>query len=78
MAQQYYMKPTSLGGGGRKFDGWTIPLELIQTANGHYLAQIAPDNVVLTGVGNEVVTNGDSVQVNMTVTATTYSVAIVH
>jgi hypothetical protein len=78
MAQQYYMKPTSLGGGGRKFTGWTIPNELVQTANGHYLANVAPGNVALTGIGNEVVTNNDSVQVNMSVLPSTYSVTIVY
>ena len=78
MAQQYYMKPTSLAGGGRSFNGWTIPNELVQTANGHYSANIAPGNVVLTGIGNEVVTNNDSVQVSMTVLPTTYNVTIVY
>jgi hypothetical protein len=77
-AQQYYMKPTSLGGGGRNFTGWKIPSELVLTGNGHYTAQVAPDNVLLTGIGNEVVTNNDSVQVNMTVLPSTYAVSIVY
>jgi len=35
MAQQYYRKPTALGGGGNKFTGWenTIPASLKRTAN---------------------------------------------
>lgn len=78
MAQQYYMKPTSLGGGGRNFNGWTIPIELVQTGNGHYIAQVSPGNVILTGIGNEVVTNNDSVQVSMTVLPATYNVTIVY
>jgi hypothetical protein len=78
MAQQYYMKPTSMGGGGRNFTGWTIPSELVLTGNGHYKAQIAPDNVVLNGIGNEVVTNNDSVQVNITVLPATYNVTIIY
>jgi type II secretory pathway pseudopilin PulG len=28
MAQQYYKKPTSMGGGGNKFDGFVIPSKL--------------------------------------------------
>jgi hypothetical protein len=78
MAQQYYMKPATLAGGGRNFTGWTIPNELIQTANGHYSATVAPGNVSLIGIGNEVVTGNDSVQVNMTVLPTTYNVTIIH
>lgn len=78
MAQQYYMKPATLSGGGRNFTGWTIPNELVQTANGHYSANVAPGNVSLTGIGNEVATGNDSVQVNMTVLPTTYNVTIIH
>ena len=78
MAQQYYMKPTSLGGGGRNFTGWTIPNELVQTGNGHYSANIAPGTVVLTGIGNEVVTGNDSVQVKLSVLPTTYTITIVY
>lgn len=78
MAQQYYMKPTTLAGGGRYFTGWTIPNELVQTANGHYSATVSPGNVAFIGIGNEVVTGNDSVQVNMTVLPTTYNVTIIH
>ena len=78
MAQQYYMKPATLAGGGRNFTGWTIPSELVQTANGHYSANVAPGNVALTGIGNEAATGNDSVQVSMTVLPTTYNVTIIH
>ena len=33
MAQQYYRKPTALGGGGNSFDKFAIPATLQQTAN---------------------------------------------
>jgi hypothetical protein len=78
MAQQYYMKPTSLSGGGRNFTGWTIPSSLVQTANGHYTVQVAPNNILLIGIGNEVVTNNDSVQVNISVSPASYQATIVY
>ena len=34
MAQQYYKKPASMGGGGNTFTGWTVPSQLDTTANG--------------------------------------------
>ena len=36
MAQQYYKKPASMGGGGNTFTGWTIATQLDTTANGYY------------------------------------------
>lgn len=77
MAQQYYMKPSSLGGGSRTFTGWNIPGELVVTANGHFTAVVSPDDVVITGVGNEVVTSNDSVTVRINVTATSFATTII-
>jgi len=70
MAQQYYLKPTSLGGGSRNFTGWSIPAELENTAAGHYSATVFQDSIVILGVGNEVVTNNDSIKVQINVKAT--------
>lgn len=39
-AQQYYRKPTALGGGGNSFTGFTIPPILTQTGNGSYTATV--------------------------------------
>ena len=36
MAQQFYKKPVSMGGGAQTFDGWAIPVALEGTANGDY------------------------------------------
>lgn len=77
MAQQYYMKPSSLGGGSRTFTGWNIPNELVVTANGHFTAVVSQDDVVITGVGNEVVTGNDSVTVRINVTATSFATTII-
>jgi len=38
MAQQFYKKPVSMGGGGNTFAGFTVPASLVTTANGGYVA----------------------------------------
>ena len=78
MAQQYYLKPSSLGGGSRKFTGWTIPDELENTAAGHYSVTVFQDSAVIVGVGNEVVTNNDSLQVQINVNANSYRTIIIN
>ena len=78
MAQQYYMKPGSLGGGSRTFSGWAIPTELSVTANGHFTAVVSQEDVVITGVGNEVVTGNDSVTVKIKVMATSFVTTIIY
>lgn len=77
IAQGFYLRPTSMGGGSHTFTGWRIPGELKTTANGNYTAVINEDNVVITGIGNEVVTGTDSVQVKITVRGDKYQVSIV-
>ncbi|MCZ7602187.1 MAG: hypothetical protein M5R37_04935 [Melioribacteraceae bacterium] len=68
MAQQFYRKPTALGGGGNTFTGWTIPTNLASTANGSYAATVAAQSVTLNGTGNELGNDGsDSVRVTMVV-----------
>jgi len=54
MSQQYYRKPTAMGGGGNSFVGWTIPQTLESTANGSYSAAVNSTDVTLTGIGNEI------------------------
>ena len=77
-AQQYYLRPAALGGGSQKFTGWKIPPQLVVTANGHYAATIYADSVSILGVGNEVVTGGDSVQVKITVSPGSYRVKVIN
>ncbi len=68
LAQQYYRKPTALGGGGNAFTGWTIPAQLDTTGNGTYTATVTAQSVTLVGTGNETGNNGTSpVQVTMVV-----------
>jgi hypothetical protein len=51
MAQQYFKKPASMGGGGNSFAGWSLPDNLDTTANGTYSITQAGDanDVVITG-----------------------------
>lgn len=68
MAQQYYRKPTALGGGGNTFTGWSIPQNLASNANGSYSETVAAQSVTLNGTGNELGEDGaDSVRVTMVV-----------
>jgi hypothetical protein len=70
MALQYFKKPTELGGGGRSFLGWSIPSQMVQTFNGNFMtASVQADEVRILGTGSEVVTGGDSIQVETVVTA---------
>ncbi len=71
-AQQFYMKPSSLGGGGRSFASLTFPNGTAATsnANGAYaISGVAAGSFVITGTGNE---DGDNDGTNVTVALTVY------
>lgn len=68
IAISYYKRPTMIGGGGNAFTGWQIPSALQSTVNGSYTAQVSADNVVITGTGTEVISEGDSIKIETTVT----------
>ena len=53
MAQQYYRKPTAMGGGGHTFTGWTIPTKTDTTPNGIYAATISAQSITIVGTGTE-------------------------
>ena len=78
MAQQYYQRPKGLLGGGREFTSWEIPNSLLVTASGRYEAVVSADNIVITGIGNDVVTGNDSISISVTVTAQDIQAAIIH
>ena len=78
MAQQYYQRPKSLMGGGRKFTDWEIPDALTVTASGRYEAVVEADQIIITGIGNDVVTGNDSVSIAVTVTPKEIQAAIIH
>ena len=58
MSQQYFKKPTSMGGGGNSFVGWEVPGAnvpggLDSTAYGLYSAAPTATQVVITGDPHE-------------------------
>ncbi|NCS88884.1 MAG: hypothetical protein AUK34_04700 [Ignavibacteria bacterium CG2_30_36_16] len=54
MAMSYYKKPTSMGGGGNSFVGFTMPSGLASNANGTYVVtSTAAATIVFTGTGTE-------------------------
>jgi hypothetical protein len=67
VAQQYYRKPTAMGGGGYSFTGWTVPPELDTTANGTFSATVNAQTVTIVGNGFEKF-NGNPVQHTATIT----------
>lgn len=78
MAQQYYKTPSVYGGGQRKFTNWKIPTTLKSTANGSYRANVSEQQIMLIGVGNEIVAGGDSVEVHMLITPNDYVVQVIN
>ncbi len=74
LAQQFYRKPTALGGGGNTFapggslDSWEIPGSIDTTGNGTYAATVAAQTITLVGTGNEKGNDGTAkVKVTMVV-----------
>ena len=77
MGQQFYKKPTSMGGGGNAFTGWSIPTGLDSTANGTYGATPSATSIVIVGDGTEIGNDGSGVvQATATVTANTITVVV--
>jgi hypothetical protein len=76
MAQQFYKKPTSMGGGGNTFTGFALPTELDSTANGSYTAGfvVAAQSVTIVGYGTENGTNGSKIQHTATVSPTSIGI----
>ena len=78
MAQQYYKKPASMGGGANSFIGWTIPPQIVTTTNGTYiLTKLNTQILVITGVGTVTSNNGyDKISATATVTPSSVTVSI--
>ncbi len=47
VAQRFYNKPVSLGGGGLSFTGFTIPPHLVKTEYGGYTAMVQHSKITL-------------------------------
>ena len=78
MAQQYYKKPSSMGGGGNTFTGWSIPSQLDTTANGTYLPNVTPTSVIITGTGTEKIDGNYYVTEKATISPSNISISQVH
>lgn len=79
MALQYFKKPSELAGGGRSFVGWTIPDQMVQTANGNFEISLQQaDEIRIVGTGSEVVTGNDSIKVETVVSATNMYTTIIY
>ena len=76
-AQRYYRRPGALGGGGNSFNGWNIPITLRQTSSGRFILDSVSDSVVLRGVGTEVVSGTDTVEVRIAVYPKSYNTSII-
>ncbi len=78
-AQLYYRKPTAMGGGNKSFVGWRIPEAYSETEVGYFVeASIQPEQVIITGTGNEIVTDTDSIQVQMIVSRDSIQAVVIH
>jgi hypothetical protein len=79
MAQSYYKKPASMGGGNNTFTGWTLPTGLDSTANGTYnnpAPTVAAQSVTIVGVGTEIGEGGNPVQATAVVSPTTITTTV--
>ncbi len=74
LAQEYYKKPKSFGGGGRSFSGWQIPINLTSTADGTFQATVSPAEVLIVGTGVEKELNGDEIKIQVRVYADSYTI----
>jgi hypothetical protein len=50
IAQQYYNKPSEMGGGNQSYSGWQIPVGLDSTSSGTFLIESSNNNeLILNG-----------------------------
>ena len=69
-----------MGGGSRSFVGFEIPKSLRVNADGEFTitAEATQDQVILTGVGNDVVQDNNPVEVQVIVVQDDYETVIIH
>jgi hypothetical protein len=48
-AQQHYVRPVVMGGGGGTFEGYSLPSRLNSTGNGYYKAEPSGSELVVVG-----------------------------
>jgi len=68
LAHQYYMKPTSMGGGGNSYASFAIPTGLSATANGTYTVGTGTaTSITFTGTGTQKGANGSAITATIVV-----------
>ena len=68
MAHQYYMKPTSMGGGGNSYASFVMPTGLGTTANGTYTVGTGTaTSITFTGTGTQKGANGSAIAATIVV-----------
>lgn len=66
MAQQHYSKPAMLGGGGKSFANWNIPVNLRSTPNADYTIKSQNANQVLVeAISSEMLTGDIPIKYNL-------------
>ena len=68
MAQQFYSKPVTMGGGGNTFTGWTIPPKLATTPNATYVLTTGAQTITIVGTGFMKGNSGSTIVGTATVT----------
>lgn len=56
-AYQYYIRPSSMGGGSNSYTGWTIPSTLDTTDNATYAATVTATTVTFTAASSQNTSN---------------------
>ncbi len=80
-AMEYFKKPTSTGGGGNSFVGFTVPGVLLNNPNGEFsvFTPGTSTTIVLKAIGTETGNNGtDPVEVRATVTNSNVIINIIN
>lgn len=68
LAQKYWLKPATYGGGNHSYTNWEIPPTLTTTEAGTFSIENQEQNSIsIIGTGNEVVTGNDTIKVQITV-----------
>jgi hypothetical protein len=79
-ARDFYLRPASLGGGGRNFTGITIRqiTSMTENDNGRYfIAGVSQHQLVIGAIG-KVVVNEDSIEVQMEINEQSNTIRIIH
>ena len=63
-AQEHYIRPAMMGGGGGTFDGYSIPLRLSRNVNGNYSVNTNGNNLEINGESAMY----DDVKITLTIT----------